>query len=163
MKGRRREGKREEGGKGGGAEGEWRVKGKKEGGKEGGREGGEKGDPLTVTQLLRGNLTAISSHTRKPKVAGEGQGGTGRVNAREENKEKSEHKRERGGKKEVERRVQRIKCVHFAHIKRLTYDGKDEGVSEIVVERQFHIALPQTQCSSCGHEGQEDVESWSRN
>ena len=135
------------------------MKGKKEGGKEGGREGGEKGDSLTVTQLLRGNLTAISSHTRKPKVAGEGEGGTGRVNAREENKEKSEHKRERGGKKGVERRVQRIKCVHFAHAERLTYDGKDEGVSEMVVERQFHIVLPQTQCSSCGHKRREDVES----
>ena len=83
-------------------------------------------------------------------------GGTGRVNAREENKEKSEHKRERGEKKGVERR---IKCVHFAHIERLTYDGKDEGVSEIVVERQFHIVLPQTQCSSCGHKRREDVES----
>ena len=31
------------------------------------------GDPLTVMQLLRGNLTAISCHTRKPRVAGKGQ------------------------------------------------------------------------------------------
>ena len=76
---------------------------------------------------------------------------------------KGRKQRERGGKKGVERRVQRIKCVHFAHAERLTYDGKDEGVSEMVVERQFHIVLPQTQSSSCGYEGREDVESWSRN
>ena len=48
----------------------------REGGERGGggkTEGGRKGDPLTVTQLLRGNLTAISSHKRKPRVAGRGQ------------------------------------------------------------------------------------------
>ena len=34
------------------------------------------------------------------------------------NKEKGEHKKEREGRKVVERRVQRIKCVPFAHTKR---------------------------------------------
>ena len=66
-------GEREDGGRKGGdkgrecREGGWRERG---GGK---TEGGRKGDPLTVTQLLRGNLTAISSHKRKPRVAGRGQ------------------------------------------------------------------------------------------
>ena len=36
------------------------------------------GDPLTVMQLSRGNLTAISCHTRKPRVAGKIEDGAGR-------------------------------------------------------------------------------------
>ena len=46
-----------------------------------------------MTQLLRGNLIAISSHKRKPRVAGEGEEGTGR-GGREENKERKEERKE---------------------------------------------------------------------
>ena len=67
----------------------------------GGREGGEKGDPLTVTQLLRGNLIAISSHKRKPRVAGEGEEqGEG-----EGKKTKRERRKERSGEKSSENQV----------------------------------------------------------
>ena len=59
--------------------------------------GGRKGDPLTVTQLLRGNLIAISSHKRKPRVAGEGEG--------EGKKTKRERRKERSGEKSSENQV----------------------------------------------------------
>ena len=49
------------------------------------------------------------------------------------------------------------------HIQRLTYDGEDEGVCEMVVERQLHVVLSQTQCSSRGHKRREDVERLLRN
>ena len=53
----------------------------------------------------------------------------------------------------------------WSHIfrEKLTYNGEDEGVGEMVVERQFHIALSLTQRSSRGHERREDVERLLRN
>ena len=78
---------------------------------------------------------------------------------------------ERGRRGRRQRREEfRIQCVpstksQWSHIfrERLTYDGEDEGVREMVVERQLHVVLPQTQRSSRGHKRREDVERLLRN
>ena len=86
----------------------------------------------------------------------------GKENTGEVNKEGGEGEGREG--KSLEYSVPSTKS-QWSHTfrERLTYDGEDEGVCEMVVERQLHVVLPQTQRSSRGHERREDVERLLRN
>ena len=72
----------------------------------------------------------------------------GKENTGEVNKEGGEEEDREGKSLEYSVYLPPRASGHI-YSERLTYDGKDEGIREIVVERDFHIVLSLTQCPSC--------------
>ena len=97
---------------------------------------------------------------------GQGQDTQEKWGVKRENKEGAEEEGREGKSLKTMNRV----CTpsansQWSHIfrEKLTYNGEDERVGEIVVERQFHVVLSLTQRSLRGHERRQDVERLSRN